>query len=230
MAKAGLMMTTLFGAAEIARPEDVIPHLAKGTGDWKKGYSAYELAHSWVAANGVPQSVRAVLDSDPTFRGAQSIEGFFERKVDLGTPGRPSQTDLLLFVKLRNGYGVIAIEGKVEEPFGPLVADWNDGSCGRVHRLAHLCETLRLAPDDVSHLRYQLLHRTASAIYEARRYHCEQAVMLVHSFSRTSASFDDFADFAAAMGLPPVQPDQISPPKACEGVHLRLAWVADLPS
>ena len=223
-------MTTLFGAAEIVRPEDVIPHLAKGRGDWKKGYSAYELAHSWVLAGDVPQRVRAVLDGDPTFRGAAPIEGLFERKVDLGTPGRPSQTDLLLLMKLHGGYGVIAIEGKVEEPFGPLVADWNDGSCGRVRRLARLCETLGLVPDDVSHLRYQLLHRTASAVYEARRYHCQQAVMLVHSFSRTGASFDHFADFAAAMNLPPVRPDQISPPKVCEGVQLRLAWVADLPS
>jgi hypothetical protein len=230
MAKAGLMMTTLFGAAEIARPEDVIPHLAKGTGDWKKGYSAYELAHSWVAADGVPQSVRIVLDGDPTFHGAQPIEGFFERKVDLGTPGRPSQTDLLLLVKLRSGYGVIAIEGKVDESFGPVIGEWNDGSHGRVRRLARLCETLELAPDDVSHLRYQLLHGTASAVYEARRYHCRQAVMLVHSFSPRGASFDDFAAFAAAMHLPPVRPDQMSRAKLCAGVHLRLAWVADRPS
>ena len=217
------MMTVLFGAAEIARPEDVIPHLAKGRGDWKKGCSAYELAHSWVAANGVPRSVRTVLDGDPTFCGAEPIEGFFERNVDLGTPGRPSQTDLLLLVKLQSGYGVIAIEGKVEEPFGPLVAEWNDRSGGRIRRLARLCETLGLAPEDVSHLRYQLLHRTASAVYEARRYHCQQAAMLVHSFSRTGASLDDFADFAAAMGLPPVRPGRMSPPKVCEGVHLRLA-------
>lgn len=223
-------MTTLFGAAEIARPEDVIPHLAKGTGDWKKGYSAYELAHSWVAADGVPQSVRTVLDGDPTFRGARPIEGFFERKVDLGTPGRPSQTDLLLLMKLRRGYGVIAIEGKVEEPFSPLVAEWHDGSGGRVRRLARLCETLGLAPDEVARLRYQLLHRTASAVYEARRYHCRQAVMLVHSFSRSGASFDDFAAFAAAMNLPPVRPGQMSRAKVCEGVQLRLAWAADRPS
>lgn len=223
-------MPPLFGAAEIARPEDVIPYLAKGRGDWKKGYSAYELAHSWVAANGVPQSVRTVLDGDPTFRGAQPIEGFFERKVDLGTPGRPSQTDLLLLVKLRSGYGVIAIEGKVEEPFGPLVVEWNDGSAGRMRRLARLCESLELEPEGVSDLRYQLLHRTASAIYEAQRYHCRQAVMLVHSFSRSGTSFDEFAKFTAAMNLPPVQPGQMSPPKVCGGVHLRLAWVADQPS
>jgi hypothetical protein len=143
-------------------------------------------------------------------------------------PGRPSQTDLLLLVKLQVGYGVIAIEAKVEEPLGPLVAEWNDGSSGRIRRLARLCETLGLAPDDVSHL--QLLHRTASAVYEARRYHCQQAVMLVHSFSRTGASFDDFAEFAVAMRLPPMPPDRMSPPKVCEGVQLRLAWVADLPS
>jgi hypothetical protein len=31
-------------------------------------------------------------------------------------------------------------------------------------------------------LRYQLLHRTASALYEAHRYHAKVAVMMVHSF------------------------------------------------
>jgi hypothetical protein len=99
-----------------------------------------------------------------------------------------------------------------------------------VRRLARLCETLKLAPEEVSYLRYQLLHRTAGAIYEAQRYHCRQAVMLVHSFSRSRTSFDDFAKFTAAMNLPPVQPGQMSPPKVCGGVHLRLAWVADQPS
>jgi hypothetical protein len=223
-------MTALFGGEEIVRPEDVIPHLAKGRGDWKRGFSAYELAHSWVPADGIPERVRTVLDGDSTFRGAELIEGFFERKVDLRTPGRPSQTDLLLLVKLQGGYGVIAIEGKVEEPFGPLVADWNDGSSGRTRRLASLCRTLGLAPNEVAHLRYQLLHRTASAVYEARRYRCDQAMMLVHSFSRAGASFDDFAEFVAAMDLSPARPNQISRPKVSEGVFLRLAWVADQPS
>ena len=60
-------MSRFFYAQEIARPEDVIPHLAKQEFHWKKGYSAYELAHSWVNADDIPPSVRSVLDSCPVY-------------------------------------------------------------------------------------------------------------------------------------------------------------------
>jgi hypothetical protein len=46
-----------------------------------------------------------------------------------------------------------------------------------------LCATLGLNTSDVGGLRYQLLHRTASAVYEAQRYRSRRAIMLVHSFS-----------------------------------------------
>ena len=39
-----------FRARELARPEGVIPHLAMQELHWRKGYSACELAHSWVDA------------------------------------------------------------------------------------------------------------------------------------------------------------------------------------
>ena len=83
---------------------------------------------------------------------------------------------------------------------------------------------------EVSGLRYQLLHRTVSAIYEAQRYRTDQALMLVHSFSRNCSWFDDFADFSAHMGIPVSQPNEISDAKDCEGVNLRLGWVKDLPA
>jgi len=51
-------------------------------------------------------------------------------------------------------------------------------------------------------IRYQLLHRTASAIYEAQRYRTGRALMLVHSFSLTDASFPDFQAFAELMAMP----------------------------
>ena len=104
-------MSCFFYAHEIARPEDVIPHLAKQERHWKKGYSAYELAHSWINAGGIPANVRSVLDTCPDYAGAQLVEGLFEREVDLRTRGHPSQTDLLAFVKLAHGNAVIAVEG-----------------------------------------------------------------------------------------------------------------------
>ncbi len=223
-------MSRFFYANEIGRPEDVIPYLAKQERHWKKGYSAYELAHSWIKAEGIPSPVGAVLDTCPDYARATLVEGLFERDVDLRTPGRRSQTDLLAFVKLRQGDAVIAVEGKVDEPFGDRVSAWNDHSPGRVRRLSALCASLGLRVADVGDIRYQLLHRTASAIYEAQRYRTSRAIMLVHSFSLTDTSFGDFQAFAKSMGVPVQAVNQISAEQECEGVRLRLAWVRDRPA
>jgi hypothetical protein len=147
--------------------------------------------------------------------------------VDLGTPGRNSQTDLMVLAAWNNQLGVIAVEGKVDEPFGKLVSVWNDGSPGKAKRLSRLCTTLGLDSARVGSLRYQLLHRTASAIYEAQRYRCHHAIMVVHSFSPTKKWFDDFEAFSDAMGMSVKKSDSVSPPKLCERVSLRLAWVSD---
>ena len=77
------------------------------------------------------------------------------------------------------GDAVIAVEGKVDEPFGDLVSTWNDHSSGKERRLEALCASLGLRVADLGGIRYQLLHRTASAIYEAQRYRTTRAVMLV---------------------------------------------------
>ena len=222
-------MSCFFYAHEIARPEDVIPHLAKQERHWKKGYSAYELAHSWINAGGIPANVRSVLDTCPDYAGAQLVEGLFEREVDLRTRGHPSQTDLLAFVKLAHGNAVIAVEGKVDETFDQFVSTWNDHTHGKERRLEALCLSLGLRVGDVGDIRYQLLHRTVSAIYEAQRYRAKRALMLVHSFSVTDASFDDFRAFADLMGTPVPAVNRVSTERECEGVRVRLGWVRDTP-
>ena len=208
----------------------MIPYLAQRERHWKKGYSAYELAQSWVnAANDIPASVRSVLDTCPDYAGAALVEGLFERKVGLRTPGGPSQTDLLAFVKSDHGYAVVAVEGKVDESFRSRVSTWNSRSPGKESRLNALCTTLGLRVADIGGIRYQLLHRTASAIYEAQRYLTERAIMLVHSFSVTDRSFCDFQAFARSMGIPVDAVNQVSEERECEGIRLRLAWVKDQP-
>lgn len=209
------------------KPEDVIPHLGKGELHWKKGHSAQELAISWFEADEIPKSVRSVLNTCPDYADVSLVDAFFERDVDLKTRGRPSQTDLMAVVSIESGLAIIAIEAKVEEPFGNLVKDWNDGSPGKTKRLGSLCKTLGLDSEDVGGLRYQLLHRTASAIYEAQRYQSSQALMLVQSFSDKNSWFDDFRTFAAAMGQDIENKNSISAAKQCERVWLRLGWCAD---
>jgi hypothetical protein len=212
----------------LTKPEDVIPHLAKGKAHWKSEFSAKELAVAWSRVkNDFPVTVKSLLRTCPEFRDAELIDGFFEREVDLGTAGRNSQTDLMVVVGIGERLGIIAVEGKVDEPFGDRVSEWNDGSVEKNERLKVLCSTLGLSPGDVGEIRYQLLHRTASAVYEAKRYRCDQALMLVHTFSPTNRWYSDFAAFADAMGMSLLNSGTISSTKICDGVNIRLAWVKD---
>jgi len=221
------MSQLFYHASDIQKPEDVIPHLAKGQQDWKKGRSAYELAHSWVDADGIPAPVRDVLETSEEFRDAEILEGLFEKETDLGTPGRSSQSDLLVLCRCAAGLGMIAVEGKVDETFGPLIKEWRDGAPGKERRLASLLKMLSIGTADAAELRYQLLHRTAAALLEARHYRAEAAMMLVHSFSPEAAGFDDFRRFAALLGAPVEKPDSVSPPLALSGTRLTLGWTAD---
>lgn len=210
----------------MTKPEDIIPHLVKRERHWKSEHSAQELALAWTVS-GMPNSVRTVLETCNELAPIELIDGTFEKKVHLRTPGRNSQTDLMLIAAFGGELGIIAVEGKVEEPFGDLVSDWNDHSKGKENRLKGLCSTLGLSPSNVGGLRYQLLHRTVSAIYEAQRYRSRHAIMLVHSFSSTRKWFEDFQLFSDAMGTGLRTPNTISASKICEGVALRLAWVSD---
>ena len=211
----------------LVRPEDVIPHLAKQELHWRPGYSAQELAVAWsMSKNDFPASVRSALETAPEYARAEMVDGFFEREVDLGSAGRNSQTDLMVVAGLDDTLGIIAVEGKVEESFADCVGDWNT-TPGKQRRLEGLCGTLGLDIASVGAIRYQLLHRTASAIYEAKRYRCRHALMLVHSFSPTHRWFEDFVAFSCALGIPTRKIGQCSPATVCEGVSLRVAWVAD---
>ena len=117
------------------------------------------------------------------------------------------------------------MEGKVNEPFGPLVSEWyTDPSAGKLKRLNFLCRTLGLDKDQVQGVRYQLLHRTVSALLEARRYMASTAVTLVHSFSPTYTWFEDYATFADLFGTYAGM-DQIHAAGKIGGTDLYLGWV-----
>lgn len=94
-----------------------------------------------------------------------------EYKVSLPGWGAASQNDIFCLARTQHGLVSIMVEGKVNEPFGPLVKEWYiDPSSGKVKRLNFLCRTLGLDPDQVQEVRYQLLHQTAFAIVEAKGY------------------------------------------------------------
>ena len=87
------------------------------------------------------------------------------------------------------------------EDFGPTMAEWLAASSpGKQKHLAFLKELLGLPAELPGALRYQFLHRTASAVIEARRFHANVAVCLVQSFHREHAGFSDFQAFAGLFG------------------------------
>ena len=129
-------------------------------------------------------------------------------------------------MRLKQGLGVIAVEGKAREPFGEPVSKWNT-TTGTHARLENLCEELGLDPSTVGGLRYQLLHRTVSALIEAERYGASEALMIVHSFDPGDASLSDYQRFAEAMAVDGATTNAITSAATLRGVNLRLGWVKE---
>jgi hypothetical protein len=208
-------------------PTDIIPHLGKGELHWKEGRSAHALCMSWAEANAIPASIRRVLATHPGAARLELVDGFFERLVELGDGRKPSQTDLMAICSDEAGLLAMAVEGKVTETFGPTVVEWRNGAPTKERRLADLCRTLGIEVEQSGPLRYQLLHRTVSALREADRYKASRAMMLVQSFCPKRSGFEDFARFTACLGFGSAEPDAILGPKIVAGKQLLLAWVAD---
>jgi uncharacterized protein DUF6946 len=188
------------------------------------------------------------------FHGITMLLGIPEHRVPLPGRGKASQTDLFVLAKSGDDLVSITVEGKVAESFDVLVTEWlvrasapdveeqaepggqahaalDDASAessgpspGKLRRLAYLCQMLAVEEEAVRPLRYQLLHRTVSALIEAERFNARHALMLVHSFSPTGEWFDDYRSFAALLGVA-VEPDTIAHVGERAGVGLYLGWV-----
>lgn len=177
-------------------------------------------ARSWEAADELPHEIRSLFDAD-----CELLLALPEHKVPMPGRGRDSQCDV--FALLRNGRDLIAmaVEAKVDEPFGPTIGEWlKAGGEGRIERLRGLSEILELAYPPPGDLRYQLFHRTAAAIIEARRFCASEAAMVVQSFSAEHRWHTDFAAFCAFMGLSSERGVRHERPLE-DGCRLSLAWV-----
>lgn len=166
---------------------------------WRSGYSAKAMAECWEAYPALP----------PEFTGffgdrAELLFAIPEHKVPMPGRGRASQNDLFALIRSHEEVVAVTIEGKVNEPFGPTLAEWLvDASDGKRERLDGICALLGLSSDLDGSIRYQLLHRTASAAIEAQRFGTIRAAMVVHSFSQDKLWFEDFAAFSALFGSTP---------------------------
>jgi hypothetical protein len=200
--------------------------LAKPTLNWKRGASAMTTAICWEAAAGaLPPEIAALLDSSRLngLENLQLIAAFPEWETELEGGITTSKTDILAICRNGRGLCVLAIEAKVDEDFGPLVEDkQKDASPGQLVRLKYLKTLLGIAELSGA-IRYQLLHRMASALVTARLFHAKTAVMLVQSFGHKATLHPDFRRFGETMNAREVSAGMYSIP-GTETPNLFLAW------
>ena len=191
-------MPKFFSPAD--KPADWQRLLAKPDLHWKTGYSARSMAYSWTEAQGFPTEVKTIFDGSGVtcLQDLEFLIGIPEHEVPLPGGRAPSQNDVFVLAKGSDGLVSIAVEGKVSESFdAPVDKRFAKPTPGQTTRLKFLLELLELDRGDVGEIGYQLLHRTASSILEAKRFGARHAVMLVHSFSQELEHFDDYAAFVS---------------------------------
>ncbi len=205
--------------------------------DWRKlvraghfvtDYSAQLTTESWLDTDGFPNALAAVFTSaGEPFASLTPLLVFPEHKVPLPGGSVGTQSDVWCLAAHSSGLASLAVEGKKEESFGPTLAEWQrTTTSGRKTRLAYLVELLGLTPPLPQDLRYQFLHRTASAIIEAKRFHASIAVLVVQSFSSSETGIADFEQFLQLMGVTTaIVADTVIPLGMRDGIMLYAVWV-----
>lgn len=185
-------------------PQDWKNLLADPDKQWKRGYSACTLAHCWEASDGFPPEVaRPFAESNEHLLAELTpILAVPEFKVCLPGGNRASQNDIFVLARSEAGPVVVMVEGKVNESFGPTIEAWRkDASAGKKARIAFLERTLGLESCPPALVRYQLLHRAASAIIVGEQYRAAAAVLVIHSFSPKKAGWRDYQSFMKLFGV-----------------------------
>lgn len=212
--------------------------------------SAYLVGQRWLESSGdFPPAIKRAMTPLDTLRGLRPVFSVAEHITVLDTLTAPSRTDLMVYCQDgKCGKAVVAVEGKVDEAFDERIVYWIRDerhrnrqnleelltlkiNKGKQRRLKWLCHHLNLSLDDQSMIRYQLLHRTADALLEAKHVGARLAIMLVQSFTECSENWNDYAEFATLMGFSSIASNSISEAKALPEfpeIRLHLGWVYDL--
>lgn len=208
--------------------------LAEPDKHWKSGYSAMSTAQSWEKASGLPLEIASIFhaSADDYFKGIELALAIPEYKVMLDGGNRPSQNDVFALLSSKKGLTALTVEGKSREDFGPTLDQWRKKVSEKGYRLRldHIMSNTGLKETIPGHIRYQLLHRTASALIEARRFHCGAAVMIVQSFVEpdTENHFKDYTQFIQIYGIIP-QKGNLVFLTTIDGIRLYSAWVYSPP-
>lgn len=197
---------------------------------WRSGYSAMSTAYSWEDANGLPKEVEQLFRTaeNPVLRDAELALAIPEYKVALTGGSRPSQNDVFAILTCSAGIISMMVEGKAREQFDDQLGDWKKRTSpnGAEARLTEIMSCIGITDPIPDSIRYQLLHRAASAVIEAKRFHANFAVLLIQSFVDNDSEnhYDEFEKFLGLFKKTALKNTliEISNPS---GLHLYAAWV-----
>lgn len=164
-----------------------------GAKHWQDGYSAKEFARSFFPPT-LPAELEALLAT--RFNPPFEVEGEPERVIRIDAlKGEHPNLDLAAVVSHSSGVAALAIEAKVEEPFGSIIGKilkpktGKGPSPGTIARIRALREALCQSLDKSSFLklRYQLLYGVAAALCHAKAQGCPAAIYVVYTVGKPSA-------------------------------------------
>jgi hypothetical protein len=205
---------------------------------WKRGKSAFESAILWEGARrnprGLPAAIASALDSHPRTRSAVLVLAIPELLVDLPGGGHASQNDVWALLRTGRERVSLSVEAKSGERLDELVGEWladAKATSGKPKRLEFLRECLGLDGVELSKLRYQLLHRAASALVQAGEFDARTAVLVVHSFGghADDKSREDYERFAEAMACAPAF-ETLAMVGRPTRLPLLIGWLNDVPA
>lgn len=209
--------------------------LASPDTQWQRCCSAFETAVSWeyasASSTGLPQPI-AELFRDTIYENPVLQLAIAEHKVDLPGGRTASQCDVWAVVKTSRGMLSLTVEAKAREAFGDdilerwLVAGGTDESKSNRKVRWNYVESHLPKSDSFFQVRYQILHRCAAAVIEAKRLGFQHAAFVVQAFNTPEESFQSYAVFCQALRIPGKR-DRLAT-TSVDGISLSVGW-ADCP-
>jgi len=205
--------------------------LASPDRHWKRYFSAFEAAVSWELASrsksGIPEPIEKLFRASG-YGDPELVLAVAEHKVPLPGGNAASQSDVWAVVNTSLGMLSLTVEAKAKEPFGDeILQKWREGNGSeaskrsRVARWNYVCFHLPKV-DSFEQVRYQILHRCASAVIEAKRLGFHHAALIVQAFETPRESFEDYAVFCEALKISATPGSMVS--TNVNGIRLSIGW------
>jgi uncharacterized protein DUF6946 len=209
--------------------------LASPDRQWRRRFSAFEAAVSWELASTNASGLPAPIDKlfkENNYHEPVLIFAVAEHKVELPGGNAASQSDVWAVVKTTAGMLSLTAEAKASEAFGDeilerwLVAGKTEESISNRKKRWEFIRSHLPKSDFFPQVRYQMLHRCAAAVMEAKRFEFMHAAFIVQAFNSPDQSFQDYKVFCQALQVPAARGSIAK--TSVEGISLSIGW-ADCP-